>query len=142
MADMKGAYVYSLNGENYTGAFDTREAALAAGLEHAAQEADSPTAVYVGQRVMASPETDGHSDPILARMRERAVARQEGAGPQYLRRVNDQQAAELDDAVQSVLLHWLKKHDRMPTRFNIVAISEHPVPLPHVLATDDSAELY
>jgi hypothetical protein len=140
---MKGAYVFSLNGENYIGAFDSREAALSAALEQAAQEADPPTAVYVGQRVMASPETEGHSDLILARMRERAVARQEGAGPQYLRHVNDQQAAELDDALQSALLHWLKKQELMPTRFNIVTVSEHPVPLPHAMATpDDSAELY
>ena len=130
MKDMKGTFAFSLNAENYTGAFDTRVEALKAGLEVAQRASDSPRTVYVGQRNLADPQAQGHADAVLLRMRERAVASVGGAGGEYLTRVNEQQAADLDFALETAILGWLKKQQLMPTRFNVGAISEHPVPLP------------
>lgn len=127
MKDMRGTYAFSLNGENYAGAHETRQGALAAALELARKAADAPATVYVGQRVTADPQAAGHADRLIDAMRERAAA--EGNSP-YLARVTEHDAADLDTAIEAAILGWLKQHQFMPTRFNVDAISEHTVPMP------------
>ena len=127
MTDMSGTYAYSLNGENYTGVYATRKEALAAALEKARNASDTPTTVYVGQRVPADPQAAGHADPIINRMRERAAAEGDST---YLAAATEHDAADLDTAVETAILGWLKQHKFVSSRFTVAAISEHTVPLP------------
>ena len=67
---MPARFAYSLNGENYTGAFAAREEALAAALD-AAQDpmnTNPPQSVFVAKRVEADPHAAGHARTVLREM--------------------------------------------------------------------------
>jgi hypothetical protein len=129
--DMPARYAYSLNGENYTGVYTSREEALSAALEAALDPANlnPPQTVFVGRRMEADPHASGHARTLLREMAWQAHDEVGAPAANYLNKVSDQHIQELDGAIGHVLLDWLHKHNLMPTYFRVEGISEHPVPL-------------
>jgi hypothetical protein len=121
-------YAYSFDHETFTGAFATREEAYRAAVARASGMEDTPAEIFVGERVPADPQADGHATELLKSMARRARAAAGEGADEYLRRVNDQQEAELDEAVERVVVEWLTKHEMMPTFADVRAISEYPMP--------------
>ena len=130
---MPARFAYSLNGENYTGAFASREEALAAALAAARDPMGlslSPQSVFVARRAEADPHTSGHAKTILREMAWQAHDEVGAPARSYLTQLTDEQVRSLDGAIENVLLDWLRKNELLPTYFKVEAISEHPVPLP------------
>ena len=129
---MPARYAYSLNGENYTGAFATREEALAAALEAASDplHTSPPQSVFVAKRVEADPHAAGHARTVLREMAWQAHDEVGAPAANYLNQLNDGQINELDALIENALYDWLRKHELLPTYFKVAAISEHSVPMP------------
>lgn len=127
-------YAYSLNGENYTGAFGTRDQALAAAIAAARNAAGDPMnnmgpqTVFVAKRVEADPHTTGHARTVLREMAWQAHDEVGARATSYLHQLDDQRIKDLDRSIERVLNEWLAKHDLLPTYFRVAAISEHPIP--------------
>src|SRR5688572_25234362 len=127
---MPARYAYSLNGENYTGAFSAREEALAAALDDAQNQLTPPQSVFVGRRCEPDPHVAGHARTLLREMAWQAHDEVGAPAAQYLNQVKDQTINELDRDLEKVLLDWLRRHDLLPNFFNVDATTEHPVPMP------------
>lgn len=129
---MPARYAYSLNGENYTGAFGSREEALSAALGAAWDPGNlnPPQTVFVGRRVEADPHASGHARTLLREMAWQAHDEVGAPASSYLNKLSDDHIRELDGAIEHVLLEWLRKHHLTPTYFRVEGISEHPVPVP------------
>jgi hypothetical protein len=129
---MPARYAYSLNGENYTGAFDSREQALAAALQAARDPANvnPPQTVFVARRVEADPHAAGHAKTVLREMAWQAHDEVGAPAAGYLNQLQPEQLSELDRSIESVLSVWLRTHDLLPRFFKVEGISEHPVPPP------------
>src|SRR5438093_12565646 len=125
-------YVYSFDRESFVGPFETREAAYRAAVARAAEMENTPTEIFVGQQIAGDPQACDHACEVARRMRERARAAAGEQADDYLRRVNDQEEAELDELIEKSILTWLDKNDRMPEFFDVKGISEYPVPAPHL----------
>ena len=125
---MKGTFAYSLDRETFTGIFNTREEAFHAGCYAAERLHANITEVYVGQRVAGDPQADMHSWEIIKCMRDRARQIAGDDARSFLANVTEQQAADLDGAIEAVVTRWLSNYKLAPTFFRIEAISEHPVP--------------
>jgi hypothetical protein len=128
---MPARYAYSLNGENYAGAFASREEALSTALDAAGDplNLNPPQTVFVGRRVEADPHASGHARTVLREMAWQAHDEVGAPAAKYLNKVGDPEIRELDGAIERVLYDWLRKHDLLPTYFRVEGISEHPVPL-------------
>jgi len=126
---MAGKYAFSVNGDQYLGAFDSRDEALRKGMERASGMAMPPQTLYVGRRVPANPQAGGHARAVLANMIARSRELSDSAAG-YLSHLSPQQVDDLDAAIEYAVLGWLSKQELMPTFFTIEAISEHPVPSP------------
>lgn len=125
---VKGTFAYSLDRETYTGVFGTREEAFHAGCYAAERLHANITEIYVGQRVAGDPQADLHAWELIKSMRARA---REAAGDDaatYLKNVSNEQAKDLDGAIESTILRWLANYKLGPGFFRIEAVSEHPVP--------------
>ncbi|MGC4031825.1 MAG: hypothetical protein QM754_08865 [Tepidisphaeraceae bacterium] len=123
---MHGLFAYSFDRETFHGNFATREAALAAAGQALRQRQDMPEGIFVGQWAMPDPQTDGHADPVLDAMRSRF---QSATGESnYLSRVSEHDAADLDAALQRVIGDWLSKTGHAPRPTKVRAVSHHPVP--------------
>src|SRR5687768_15720180 len=110
---MPARFAYSLNGENYRGAYAAREDALRAALEAANDPMNlSPQTVFVARRVEADPHTTGHARTILREMAWQAHDEVGAPAASYLTNVPERDIRELDAAVEQVLLDWLRRHDR------------------------------
>jgi hypothetical protein len=129
---MPARYAYSLNGENYTGAFATRDEALAAALDAARDPLNTspPQSVFVARRVEADPHAAGHARTVLREMAWQAHDEVGAPAANYLNQLSDEQINELDGLIEHALYDWLRKHDLLPTYFKVAGISEHPVPMP------------
>jgi hypothetical protein len=142
---MPARYAYSLNGENYSGSFATREEALAAALDAARDPMNviQPQTVFVARRVEADPHAAGHAKSVLREMAWQAHDEVGAPASNYLRQLRDDQTQELDLAIEKVLYEWLRKHDLLPDYFTVAGISEHAVPLPSMngKSTSDSHEV-
>jgi hypothetical protein len=135
-------FAYSFDRESFTGSFDSRSAALAAALAHAAQLSDGLSTIYVAMRVDADPQAGGHAESVLKCMARRAHQHDGDSSQGYLKRVNDQQEAELDDALRNVIEAWLKKHELGPTFFQIKSVSEHQIPTSKQVQCGSSDEVH
>ena len=132
---MPARYAYSLNGENYTGAFDSREQALATALQAARDPSNvnPPQTVFVARRAEADPHAAGHAKTVLREMAWQAHDEVGAPAAGYLNHLQPEQLNELDRSIESVLYEWLRKHDLLPKFFKVEGISEQPVPpLPSV----------
>lgn len=125
---MKSRYVYSLNGADYVGAFDTRQAAERTAIAAARRSSIPPATVFVARAIPMDAGAGGHAGAVLANMSARA--RQDGrdANGQYLGHLTSRQVEDLDAALETVILAWLDRHHLTPACFHVEAIGEHPVP--------------
>lgn len=134
---MPARFAYSLNGENYTGAFTTRDEALTAALQ-AAQDPMNlvpPQTIYVARRVEADPHAAGHAKTVLREMAWQAHDEVGAPAANYLHQLPEDQIKDLDQSLEQVLYDWLRKHNLLPTYFKVEGISEHPVPQPPSVLT-------
>src|SRR5687767_14150785 len=102
---MPARYAYSLNGENYTGTFESREEALSAALDAAwdPTNLNPPQTVFVGRRVEADPHASGHARTVLREMAWQAHDEVGAPAASYLNKVGDAEIRELDRALEHVL---------------------------------------
>jgi hypothetical protein len=121
---------YSYDREDYTGAFDTPEAALAAAMKSLETFSNPPTTIYVGRLVHADPQAADHAEMILNAMKQRALVDYGDSARAYLRGVTAEQTKELDGVIETAVLGWLGQNKLMPTFARVEGIIEHPVPLP------------
>jgi hypothetical protein len=122
-------FAYSFDRHSYTGPFNSRQDAIAAGIARSREiGAAGIEAVYVGMIVLPDPQASGHAEEVIKNM----VRRFRGASGEsyegYLTRVTEQQEAELDAALEQCILGWLKKHNLMPHFTKVRGVSEHPIP--------------
>lgn len=124
---MPGSFAFSFDRVSFKGRFDTRLEALRA-AEQALQQSDDTIAeaIYIARREGIDPQTTGHADAVLADMRRRMAAAD--GDPNWLRFINDQQHAELDEALRDTIERWLAKHNLLPGGEKFEHISEHPLP--------------
>jgi hypothetical protein len=115
---MSGRYAYSINGEEYTGLYATRDQALEAGLQVAANHSLSPQTVFVGRLAVREPRTCGHARAVLAAM----------IGERPSAEVSAARLKDLDAALQRTLVSWLAQNPPAGAAGRIEAVSEHPVP--------------
>jgi hypothetical protein len=121
-------FAYSFDRFSFTGSFPSREQALKAALEQAERLGDGVSTVYVAIRVPGDPQADGHAEAVIKSMGRRAYGEAGDSAAGYLKRVNDQQEAELDDQLRDVITGWLGRHDLGPAFFEIKSVSEHQIP--------------
>jgi hypothetical protein len=122
-------FAYSFDRHSYTGPFNSRQEAIAAGIARSRQiGAAGIEAVYVGMIVQPDPQASGHAEELIKNM----VRRFRGASGEsyegYLTRVTEQQEAELDETIERCVMDWLKKNDLMPQFTKVRGVSEHPIP--------------
>ena len=135
-------FAYSFDRHSFTGSYSSRKQALDAALAHAEQIRDGISTVYVAVRVPGNPQTTEHAEAVIKAMARRARAEVGDAAEGYLKRVNDQQEAELDDAIRDALTAWLAKHDLGPTFFEIKSVSEHQIPTTKQVQCGSSDEVH
>jgi hypothetical protein len=124
-------YAFSLNGENWSGAFDTRVSALKAAIQKCSGAADPPGTVYVAEIAAGEAFADRLGAVVIKEMRSRARSRGVEGSARWLRDLSATQLAELDGQVEHTIVAWLAKSQLMPQSFKVGAISEHAIPLPH-----------
>ena len=124
-------YSYSLNGENWTGAFATRDAALAAAIQKCSGAADPPGTLFVGEISGGELFATELGQALIKEMRSRARNRGAEGASRYLRDVTPAQLKELDEQIEKIAIAWVQFHQLMPESFKVEAISEHLVPMPH-----------
>jgi len=128
-------YVYSFDRETFFGSFETRDAAYRAAVARSSEMEITPTEIFVGMQIPGDPQATDHACETTERMRERARGAVGERADDYLKRITDQEEAELDEAIAKAITDWLEKHDRMPKFFDVKGISEYPVPAPHLHAS-------
>ena len=101
---MSKMYAYSFTREDFTGCYDSVQEAFDAGLRKAAEEAEPPTTIYVGQLVEGDYQAGDHAERILESMNRRAHVDMGEPGARYLRRVPEELVRELDKAVEQTIL--------------------------------------
>jgi hypothetical protein len=139
---MRGSYAFSFDRDSFEGAYETREGAYRAAVDRAAElniAADTP--IYTGQRMSADPQADGHARQVVNAMRRRARERVGEDALDYLKTVNDEQLIDLDRALDAVVTRWLANYKLSPTWYRIGAVSEHPMPLVHQVASSSEREV-
>jgi len=125
---VKGTFAYSLDRETYTGVFNTRDEAFHAGCYAAERLHANITEIYVGQRVAGDPQADLHAWELIKSMRDRARAAADDDAAGYLKNITNEQAKDLDGAIEAAILRWMGNYKVGPAFFRIEAVSEHPVP--------------
>src|SRR5438105_3160930 len=124
-------YAFSLNGENWSGAFDTRDGALNAAIQKCSGAADPPGTVYVAEIVAGEAFADRLGGIVLREMRTRARTRGVDGAARWLRDLSAAQISELDAQLERTIVGWLQKNQLMPQSFKVEAMSEHSTPVPH-----------
>lgn len=116
-------YAFSLNGENWSGAFESRETALAAAVQKCSGASDPPGTVFVAERVDGELGADQLGKTIVAELRSRS------GDDHFLQTISDSQLAELDSQIERVVVGWLQENRLMPQTLKVEAISEHLIPV-------------
>ena len=120
-------YAFSLNGENWSGAFETRERALAAAVQKCSGASDPPGTVFVAEIMGGEVFGDHLGKVIIAEMQSRA----RGIEDRYLQEITSRQIKDLDSQIERLVVGWLQDNRIMPQAFKVEAISEHLIPMPH-----------
>lgn len=123
-------FAYSYDREDYTGRFDTAEAALAEAIRNSEGLASPPTEIFVGQLVEADPQAHDHAQALIDAMSQRAHVDFGDPARRYLKKLPKKLVKELDDALAATILDWLKRNNLMPTWVQVQGIREYPVPVP------------
>ena len=91
--------------ESFTGVFNSRTEAFEAGCIAADRLNAQVTEIYVGQRVAGDPQANLHAWEVIKSMRERArAAAGDDDAHDYLAHVTEEQARDLDGALESAIL--------------------------------------
>lgn len=125
----KQQYVYSMNGENWVGNFETREGALEAAIAKCSGAIDPPGTVFVAEVASGEELATGLGKIVIDEMRARARGTEGGA--QFLRGLAASQVRDLDGQLEKTVIGWLQKHNLRSQSMKVEAISEHAVPMPH-----------
>lgn len=141
---MEMRYAFSLNGQNYQGSFTSRREARSAAFDAASHLAELPPVVFIGKVQQADPHTANHARQLVREMSRQA--RDIDGNDNYLSGLTVEQISDLNRSVSQVLEQWLDRHNLRPAGFQVQAVSEYPVPMPHEVAapahqqaeTDDS----
>ena len=123
-------FAYSYDREDYVGAYESPEDALAAAVENSQGLSNPPTTIYVGTIVQADPQASDHARTIINNMSQRAHVDYGDPAARYLKSVNSAQVKELDEAIKTSIEGWLAKHKLTPTFVRVEGIREYPVPFP------------
>ena len=135
-------FAYSFDRHSYTGPFDSRKEAIAAGIARSRQlGAAGIDCVYVGMIVLPDPQASGHAEEVIKNMVRRARGAAGESYEGYLTRVTEQQEAELDEVIERGVMDWLKKHELMPQFTKVRGVSEHPIPVGQVTQGSPSDEV-
>jgi hypothetical protein len=127
---MSRKFAYSYDREDYTGAYETAEEALAAAVENSQSLSNPPTTIYVGTIVEADPQAGDHARTIINNMSQRAHVDYGDPAARYLKNVTPAQVKELDEAMKVSIVGWLARHKLMPTFVRVEGIREFAVPFP------------
>jgi hypothetical protein len=127
---MSRKFAYSYDREDYTGAYETPDEALAAAVENSQSLSNPPTTIFVGTIVEADPQAGDHAKTIINNMSQRAHVDYGDPAARYLKNVTPAQVKELDEAIKVSILGWLAKHKLMPKFVRVEGIREFPVPYP------------
>lgn len=139
---MSKMYAYSFTREDFSGCYDSVQQALDAGLRKAAEEAEPPTTIYVGQVLEGDCQAGDHAERILESMNRRAHVDTGEQGARYLRKVSKDLVRELDQAIEQTILAWLRKHDLTPNWVRVQSIREFAVPNPQWTTDRSSSEVH
>jgi hypothetical protein len=131
---MIGQFAFSFDRETFRGIYPTRQAALDAALKHLRERSDMPEGIFIGQWVQPDPQSADHAEAVIEAMRDRWE--NTGAESKFLSQITDQQLADLDHEIDRAIRTWLTKHDLAPKPTKVRAVSEHPVPNVHHVATN------
>src|SRR5205085_6890838 len=93
-------FAYSFDREDYVGAYETPEEALAAAVENSQGLSNPPTTIYVGTIVRADPQATDHAKTIINNMSQRAHVDYGDPAARYLKNVTSAQVKELDEAIE------------------------------------------
>jgi hypothetical protein len=127
---MTRKFAYSYDREDYTGAYDSAEDALAAAVASSELMSNPPTTIYVGTLVQADPQASDHAKTIINNMSQRAHVDYGDPAQRYLKNVTLAQIKELDEAINVSITSWLQKHKLQPTFVRVEGIREYPIPFP------------
>jgi hypothetical protein len=140
---MHPKYAFSLNGQHFHGSYPNRKEALAAAIEAARQDQDSPQTVYVARCVPADPKAAGHARAVLSNMTARARGEFGDSASSYLTKLSRQQIDNLDKSLELVILGWLEHNELIPNFSKFEAIGQYPVPKAEFRdSADDSGEIH
>src|SRR3954469_6900260 len=92
-------FAYSYDREDYIGAYETPEEALAAAIDSSQGLSNPPTTIYVGTIVQADPQAADHAKTLINNMSQRAHVDYGDPAARYLKNVTSAQVKELDDAI-------------------------------------------
>ena len=123
-------FAYSYDREDYVGAYESAEEALAAAVENSQGLSNPPTTIFVGTIVQADPQATDHAKTIINNMSQRAHVDYGDPAARYLKNVMPAQVKELDEALKVSILSWLQKHKLLPTFVRVEGIREYAVPFP------------
>src|SRR5438477_6432381 len=123
-------FAYSYDREDYVGAYETAEEALAAAVDNSQGLSNPPTTVYVGTIVQADAQAADHAKTIINNMSQRAHVDYGEPAARYLKNVTAAQVKELDAAIKGAIENWLHKHKLLPRFVRVEGIREYPIPLP------------
>ena len=116
-------FAYSYDREDYVGAYESAEEALAAAVENSQGLSNPPTTVYVGTIVQADAQAADHAKTIINNMSQRAHVDYGEPAARYLKNVTAAQVKELDAArTAASSTEW--------TFVRVEGIREYPIPLP------------
>src|SRR5687767_14339368 len=123
-------YAYSYDREDFTGAFDSEQAAFEAAVRESEGIASPPTTIFIGTVVEGDPQTADHAHAILEAMNRRAHVDYGDSAARYLANVPPKLIDELDAALAVTIEQWLKRHNLMPTFVRFGQVREVPVMTP------------
>src|SRR4051794_21736447 len=123
-------FAYSYDREDYTGAYDSADDALAAAVANSEGMSNPPTTIFVGTIVQADPQASDHARTIINNMSQRAHVDYGDPAARYLKNVTPAQVKDLDQAIKGAIESWLQKYKLMPTFVRVEGIREFAVPFP------------
>lgn len=117
--DICNKFGYSTDEENFTGFYDTREAAASEGFS-ANEDLD---VIWTGQCVVPERIVDADSliDQIAVRTTDEAGDWADG----YLNNVPEEAIKDLQEELQDLWDRWEEKHGLKPQWFNVVRVQNH-----------------
>lgn len=116
---MKEQYSYSIDGENYSGFFDSREEAM---LEAFASFEDYDI-IFTGRNF--TPSRHVCADSVIEQVAVRTTEEAGDWADGYLCRVSKEATEELEQALQKVWDDWEAKHGFDPDWYNVTDVQEH-----------------